>query len=153
MLKSIKGLVIATVLIVLALVVPAWAKEEKPTSDKNELNLVGTYHIVSAERDGQPVPSDHFRGDTVQITRDKITTLDKDRKEILVVSYKIDPSTKPYKITTVTELPIKDMKTSGLVEKDGDMVRLICAMPGGKDPTTFKTGNQQQMFVLKSQSK
>ncbi len=151
--NSIKGLAASTVLIILALVVPAWSQEEKPTSGKNELNLVGTYHIVSAERDGQPVPSNHFRGDRVQITRDKITTLDKDRKEILIVAYEIDSSTKPCKITTVTELPIKDMKTSGLVEKDGDMVRLICAMPGGQDPTTFKTENKQQMFVLKSQSR
>jgi uncharacterized protein (TIGR03067 family) len=152
MAQRIQALTTVLVLIVLA-VLPAWSQEEKPTASRNGLNLVGTYHIVAAERNGQPVPMDHFRGHVVQITPDQIRTLDKDKKEILVVSYKIDPSTTPCRIATISEMPIKNMKNSGLIEKNGDTIRLICAMPGGQDPTTFKTANDQQMFVLKCQGK
>ena len=38
----------------------------------------------------------------------------------------------------------------GLIEKDGETVRLIYALPGGMAPTSFETKAQQLMFVLKN---
>ena len=41
----------------------------------------------------------------------------------------------------------------GLIEKKGDTVKLIYALPGGETPTEFKTKEKQLMFVLKNERK
>ena len=43
----------------------------------------------------------------------------------------------------------EDAVAKGLIEKDGDTVRLIYALPDGQTPTEFKTGEKQLMFVMK----
>jgi hypothetical protein len=46
--------------------------------------------------------------------------------------------------------PTKGEKARGLIEKRGNTVKLIYALPGGDMPTSFeKTIDKQMMFVLK----
>jgi hypothetical protein len=45
--------------------------------------------------------------------------------------------------------PKKGETADGLIERKGDTVTLIYALPGGKAPTEFKTNEKQQMFTLK----
>jgi hypothetical protein len=40
----------------------------------------------------------------------------------------------------------------GLIEKNGDMVKLIYAVPGGTAPDDFTTEDKQLMFVMKKSS-
>jgi uncharacterized protein (TIGR03067 family) len=129
----------------------AWAGEESVGSKAPAIE--GTYQVLSVERDGKVVPEEHFRGDTVTITKDQIITRDKDNKEILVVNYKIDASKKPCSFSSVSVLPIKEMKSAGLIEANGDTVRLVYSIGGGPEPTTFKTAADQQMVVLKREKK
>jgi hypothetical protein len=47
----------------------------------------------------------------------------------------------------------KGDKAPGLIQKSGDTVKLIYALPDGKPPTEFKTEEGQQLFVLKKVGK
>jgi len=123
-------------------------KKEKADTAK----LVGTYTIVSGERGGQRIAADHLKDVTVRIAANAITTFDKDKKEAYAATYELDTNRKPWRITmtaTITPVDGKGTKTKGLIERDGDTVQLIYALPGGKAPTEFKTDEKQQMFVLK----
>ncbi len=135
-----------------------------------KLELKGGYTIVKGERDGQPIPADHFKGSTVRFTKDETVGTDKDKKEIYIAKYKLDTSKTPWKImmTTVEKkktdgTPKTDPKatdgeqnsTTGLIKKEGDTIVLIYALPGGKEPTDFKTkkGDKTQMFWLENKKK
>lgn len=118
--------------------------------------LVGDYTITAGEKNGKQTPSEEIKDVTVRIAKNAITTFDKDRKQLYAATYKLDASKKPWRITmTATISPAKGDGTvsEGLIEKEGDTVRLIYALPKGKAPTEFKTGDQQQMFTLKRSSK
>jgi len=52
-----------------------------------------------------------------------------------------------------TTAPKKGETTSGIIERDGDSVKICYALPGGKTPTEFKAAENQQYFVLKRQVK
>jgi hypothetical protein len=49
--------------------------------------------------------------------------------------------------------PTKGEKTAGVIEAEGDMLRICYALPGGQTPTEFKTTDKQQCFVLKRKAK
>jgi len=42
-----------------------------------------------------------------------------------------------------------EVKSAGIVEVNGDTVRLCYNLPGGDIPTDFKTKDRQHCFVLK----
>lgn len=115
--------------------------------------LVGTYTITSGEHNGQGIPADKLKGVTVKISKNAITTYDANKKETYAATFALDKGKSPWRIAmTATITPAGDKgageKADGLIEKDGDTVKLIYALPGGKGPTEFKTGDKQQMFVL-----
>ena len=145
----------------------------RPADDK-ATSLVGTYTVVSGEKDGKPLPKEGFEGAVVKITDKTMVGTDKDKKEFYSASYTLDTSKTPWTITMTTtahgttarkddkkdkeerkdgdkgEKPATEtMNASGLVKVDGDTLTIIYALPGGKAPTEFKTGEKQQMFVLK----
>lgn len=134
---------------------------DKKEKDKDDVaHLVGSYKIVEGERDGQKIPDAHLKDMKVNIAANAITTLDKDSKELYVATYQVDATKKPWKITmTATIAPSAPeekegkAKAEGLIEIDGNQVKLIYALPGGKAPTEFKTDEKQQMFVLKKTAK
>lgn len=116
-------------------------------------NLPGSYQIVAGERDGTPIPTDRLRDISVRIANNAITTLDKDKKEVYVASYEIDTTKQPWQVRMTAVLtPVADAKgttSTGLMEMDGETVKLIYALPGGERPSEFKTKDKQQMFVLR----
>ena len=120
--------------------------------DKEKVaDLIGGYTIVSGEKDGIPEPRERIEGVTVRIAEDGIVVVDKDKKELYADAYKIDVSSKPWKITLTSKLaPREGQVARGLIAKDGDTVKLIYALPGRPEPTDFKTKEKQLMFVLKN---
>jgi len=130
----------------------AIAQETKTTAPANK--LVGNYELVSGEDNGKAIPDDHIKGSTVRITDDDIVMVDKDNKEVYVTKYKLDTNRKPTRITmTETGGPRgrKGEKAVGIVERDGDKVRLCYCYEGGIVPTEFKTkaGEKQLCFTMK----
>ena len=121
-------------------------------------DLLGGYTIVAGERYGEKEPTERIEGTTVRIADDAIIVLDKDKKEVYAQTYKVDTTSTPWKITMKSKItPYKqgggETEAKGLIEKEGDTVRLIYALPGGEVPTEFKTKQKQLMFVLKNEKK
>ena len=125
-----------------------WAlAAEKLDSAKD---LVGAYEIVSGEKFGEKEPAERIKGAMVRFTEDRVVVVDKDKTEVYGAAFKLDASKSPAKITMTSKLaPAEDKVARGLIEKDGETVRLIYALPGGDTPTDFKTKDKQLMFVLK----
>jgi uncharacterized protein (TIGR03067 family) len=129
----------------------AFAEENKNAAAK----LAGEYTIVEGQREGQRETSEQMEGKIVTITEDTITVIDKDKKETYVASYKLNSSKKPCTIMLTEKTgPNKGEMARGLIERDGDSVKLIYALPGGETPTSFDgTKTKQLMFVLKRDKK
>lgn len=145
---------------------PSFAADDDKPKDKHAKNdshapadLIGGYTIVAGEKFGEKEPEERIKGTTVRFAEDAIVVLDKDKKEVYAQTYKIDSSKKPWtimmksKITPYTDHKSKETVAKGLIEKDGDTVKLIYALPGGETPTEFKTKEKQLMFVLKNENK
>ena len=66
-------------------------------------------------------------------------------------TYTLDTSKSPWVIHMTSTAPTEGQKADGLIEKKGNEIRLIYALPGrgASAPTEFKTQKGQQMFVLK----
>ena len=111
-------------------------------------------------RGGREVrPGDPDRRDpraTVRIADNGIIVTDKDKKDVYATAYKLEPADKEgcYKVTLTSKLsPNEGAIAKGLIEKKGDTVRLIYALPGGDEPTEFKTKAKQLMFEMKNLKK
>jgi len=121
-------------------------------------DLIGGYTIVSGERYGEKEPAERIEGVTVRFAEDAIVVLDKDKKEVYAQTYKLDTSSKPWKVTLTSKITpysksSEETTAKGLIEKQGDTVKLIYALPGGEAPTEFKTKQKQLMFVMKNEKK
>lgn len=130
------------------------ADDTKPTGkadEKGEMKLEGGYTIISGESDGKAVPEERVKGHTTRFTKDKIVTIDKDKKEVYVATYTIDDSKKPCVIKMKSTTP-KEGEATGLIKKEGDTITLIYAVKGPA-PTDFKTKDGQNLFVLKNLNK
>ncbi len=127
--------------------------EDKPAGRGEESTLlIGTYEITGGERDGKKLPGERLKDVTVKIAQNAITTFDKDKKEVYAATYEIDTSSTPWKISMTSSIAPageKGAKSKGLIQREGDSVRLIYALPEGETPTDFKTKEKQQLFVLK----
>ena len=116
----------------------------------------GAYTITAGEEAGKASPEEHIKDTSVRITGDTIVVADKDDKELYVAKYKLGESEKgkPISITmTETGGPRgrKGAKAVGIIEKDGDTVKLCYCYEGGIVPTQFKTtaGEKQLCFTMK----
>ncbi len=136
--------------------------DDKPKTSASgaPADLIGAYTIVSGEKYGEKEPAERIEGTTVRFAEDGIVVLDKEKKEIYAMTYKVDPSSKPWKIIMKTKITpyqkkgdSKEDVAFGLIEKDGDTVKLIYALPDGEKPTEFKTKEKQLMFVMKNERK
>ncbi len=116
--------------------------------DKDELK--GLYEITSGEKGGEAIPQEEIKGSMVRISDDAIVVTDKNTKEVYAASYKLDDKQKPRQITMTSKLaPQEGIVAKGLIEKDGDTVKLIYALPTGETPTEFKAQQNQLLFVMK----
>jgi uncharacterized protein (TIGR03067 family) len=138
--------------------------DDKPKPNPSGVpdDLIGGYTIVAGEKYGEKEPAERIEGITVRIAEDAIIVLDKEKKEVYAQTYKIDTTSTPWKITLKSKItPYKQEKSGkesesiahGLVEKDGDTVKIIYALPGTPAPTEFKTNSKQLMFVMKNENK
>jgi len=134
-----------------AFVAIAYAQCGETTSP--DINLLGTYVLVSGEKDGKAIPDERIRGGRVTFTKDRIVGTDKDNKETYVATYKLYVSKTPYTIDMVSVTPAKGDKAAGLLEKKDDTVRIIYSVRGAPAPTEFKTKMDQHLFVLKLEKK
>jgi len=142
MLRAMIGLTVMS--LVIAVVPTSRADDLKPA------DLVGGYEIVSGEKFGVPEPEERIKGSTVRFTEDRVVVMDKEEKEVYGASYELKPGEHAAKIVMTSKLSdMPDQVALGLVEKKGDEVRLIYAIPGGEAPREFKTKDKQLMFVLK----
>ncbi len=146
--------------IVLGLVALVMAGARAPAQDKKAdpkggpSVLVGAYSIVKGENSGRPEPDDRVKGTIVRFSEDRVVVVDKQSKEIYGASYTLDTSRTPWRITLTSKLsPAEGQVAKGLIEKDGDNVRLIYSLPGGQEPTSFKTKDKQLMFEMKPMRK
>ncbi len=128
-------------------------KDNKDTGGAAQ--LVGTYQIVAGEKSGVKEPADRVKDVTVRFTAGEVFVTDKDKKQVFAASYKLDTSQKPWKIVMVSTLaPSVGQRSEGLIEKTGDTVKLIYALPGGAMPTDLMHAKDKQMlFVMKAQDK
>ncbi|HVK08745.1 MAG TPA: TIGR03067 domain-containing protein [Gemmataceae bacterium] len=115
--------------------------------------LDGTYTVVSGEHGGKAIPEDQIKGSVVTFTGDRIVGTDKDKKEFFAATYMVDTTAKPMKIVMTSTAPKAGEKAAGIIQVDGDTVKLAYNLPGGEAPTDFKTGEKQHMFVLKRTAK
>jgi len=135
--------------VVLAL--QAVGSSEKSGTKLSPAELAGGYTIVSGEKFGLKEPEDRIKGSTVRFTDDRVVVTDKDKKEVYGASYTLEPGDKACRIVMTSKLADKEGEVAhGLIEKNGDTVRLIYALPGGEEPTEFKTKDKQLMFELKN---
>jgi uncharacterized protein (TIGR03067 family) len=130
---------------------PAAAKED---AVKDEEKIVGTWAIVSAEKGGQKVPEEVFKGGKWTFAADGKVTARFRPDNDLGGTYKLDPAKKPKEITITTD----DGKTHpGIYKLDGETLT-VCL--GDEDlgtgrPTEFaaKEGTRVVLFVLKREKK
>ncbi len=113
------------------------------------LNLTGGYTLVSGERDGKPLPPSHVADTTVRFTGDTVKVVHVTRGDAYAASYTLDESSDPCQVTmTATAAPDSGDVALGLIDKQGDTVRLIYALPGKPCPTEFKTKAGELLFVM-----
>ena len=133
-------------------IVPAFAADQ-PQSSRATPSLLGSYTMIAGEKDGIPIPTERIQGSTATITNNTITTFDKDQQENYAVTYTLDTTTTPWRITmTSTRAPVTGEVAHGLIEQQGDTVKLIYAARGGEVPTDFTSEEKQLMFTLKKVS-
>ncbi len=112
--------------------------------------LVGRYVLVSGEKYGLKETEERIKGTIVVFTKDSVVVADKDRKEIYSASYTLKTTTNPCDITMTSRAESAAGQIArGLIQKEGNQLRLIYALPTGEIPPGFKTKEVQLMFVMK----
>ena len=129
-------------------------QSESPSSKTDKTctpeSLVGRYVIVGGEKEGVKEREERIQGTTVTFTRETVVVVDKDKKEIYSASYKLNATTNPCDITMTSRVESSGGEIArGLIQKEGDTVRLIYALPSGEIPASFKSKEKQLMFVMK----
>ncbi|WP_165226723.1 hypothetical protein [Aquisphaera insulae] len=135
-------------------IAPAANAQTEPALKPSD--LVGGYTIVGGEKFGLKEPEERIQGSTVRFSDDRVVVVDKEKKEIYGATYTLDACKGDHtcKITLTSKLADKEEQVArGLIKKEGDTIKLIYAIPGGAEPTEFKTGEKQLMFVLKNTNK
>ena len=135
---------------ILTLLVAASFAPVAIADDADKTKLDGTYAIVGGEKNGKVIPREEIEGAVVVFKDGKIIGADKSKKEFFSATYVIDATAKPMKISMTNTSPnTAEVKSAGIVEVNGDTVRLCYNLPGGDIPTDFKTKDRQHCFVLK----
>jgi uncharacterized protein (TIGR03067 family) len=117
-----------------------------PTSDPTKYE--GTYTIVSGEIEHTPFSSEMSTWSTVTITDKTIVITDKDNKKVFACTFTLDNTSLPQVIAMTSTFPRRGQSATGIIELDGDTLRICYALPGGHMPTDFDSGDNQHSFVL-----
>jgi uncharacterized protein (TIGR03067 family) len=144
------AVVVGLAFIGLVLFAPVRAEEKEKKFDPEK--LVGKWEFVSGEKEGTEVKGDGLKG-KVEITKDTLTIKGgEDGKEVFPMNYTLDTKNEPIRIILKgTDGRVKDQTVKGIIELDGDKLKLCYAMPDEDFPKGFKTkeGSKTHSFVLK----
>lgn len=129
----------------------SWAAGTGNAEEKkfDAAKLVGNWTITSGEKSGDKVAEDNLKKIKIEIDKEKLT-LHGDMK--FVFTYKLDTSKKPVGISmTIKEGMGEGTTTEGIIDVDGDTIKLCYAMPNEKAPKEFaaKANSGFHLFVLK----
>jgi uncharacterized protein (TIGR03067 family) len=128
-------LLLAAVCFVVAAAPLARDDEAKKDLDK----LQGEWVIVSAERNGMPVPKENWEGLKRTVKGEDFTVAMGDQV-VMKGKYKLDPSKKPKAIdATGTNHEGQEVSMQGIYEFEGDTYKVCFAEQGKPRPTEFKT--------------
>lgn len=150
--RVISGLLVLTALALL--LAPVAAGEKGKKGKKGELDpakLTGDWSYVSGEKEGKKIPADALKKGYVEISKKEIK-LKSDEAEF-VLTYKIDPTKKPARISLeIIKGPQGEgAKSEGIIAMKGEELLLCYPAMGGDAPTEFatKAGDGLHFFVLK----
>lgn len=134
-------------LITLALVAaPAIAADKK---EGEPSKLEGKWKITAGWKFGNKSTEENLAAD-VTITKDTITIKGGDMTHVM--TYKVDTKAKPIAITlTGKDGPSKDFVSEGIIELNGDELKLCYAMPKEDRPKKFESPKDSKIlyFTLK----
>jgi hypothetical protein len=115
-------------------------------------SLSGVYKVISKEGDNGPLLGTKIDGHKLIISESLITTLDSEGNKVFEAIYQLNPLELPMAIEMISSFAHgsekKHIELTGNIEKRGDPIRLIYALPGGDDPRDFKVGPKQELLVL-----
>src|SRR6516165_2341169 len=144
------AVIVGLPLVGLFLFAPVRAEEKEKKFDPEK--LVGKWEFISGEKEGTKSNADSLKG-SVEITKDTLTIMGgEDGKQVFPMKYKLDLKATPVTITLDgTDGPVKDQTVKGIVEFDGDKLKLCYGLPGEDFPKEFKTkeGSKTHSFVMK----
>jgi uncharacterized protein (TIGR03067 family) len=117
--------------------------KEKPSMADHE-KIQGTWALVSAERNGKPLPDDVVRDIHLVFAGDKLITKVKDRETEAV--FMLDPSKTPKEI----DLDMAGSIGKGIYQLDGESLKIAHGEVGDERPQEFsKRGSTLRVLVLK----
>ncbi len=115
--------------------------------------LVGAWTYASGEKNGEKLRADHFKNQTVTITKETFTLKGDDK---FVMKYELDVKKHPVTIKfTMTESPFgPGAVANGIIDLKGDELKVCYAFAEGEAkeaPKKFETkqGSGHHLFVLK----
>lgn len=116
--------------------------------------LVGQYEIVEGAKDGEEISAERLKDNTVAITRDTISVVDREKKELFSATYKLARGEERglWKIDMVSKVPNEGEKAVGLLKRDGEQLWLIYGLDGKRPENFEKTTKGQHLFKMKRQS-
>ena len=142
----------------LALFVPAMLPAQEGRGDGSGEGrgrgraLIGQYEITGGEKDGEPIPEDRLKDNTVAITEDTFAVVDRDKQELYSAKYKLkrpDGQRGLWEIELESKVPKEGAKAVGLLKREGQEVWLIYALSGDRPEGFEKTAQGQHLFKMK----
>jgi RNA polymerase sigma factor (sigma-70 family) len=132
----------------------AQSQKEKPKEDKDL--MLGTWKIVSTERNGKGVTDEGTEGDTTVITADTITISCKSGGK-LVLTYRLDPSQRPKAIDVTPHKPDPSAGDVllGIYELKGDQLKICFSRNvalGAARPNKFSADERGDRFYILERS-
>jgi uncharacterized protein (TIGR03067 family) len=129
-----------------------WAVGTSTAEEKkfDAAKLSGKWTIVSGMKSGEKVPEGNLKNQKVEIDKDKLTMTGGDMK--FVMELKLDTAKNPVAVKiTIKEGLGEGTTTDGIIELDGDTLKLCYALPNEKAPTDFtaKEKSGHHLFVMK----
>jgi uncharacterized protein (TIGR03067 family) len=127
-------------------------KGDKGKGDKlDPAKLVGNWTFVAGVKGGDKMAAEALKDMKVIFAKDTLTLKSGDVS--FVMKYEVDPKQNPAGIKLeITEGPVGvGSKSAGIIELNGDELRICYAAMGGDAPKTFesKAGSQDHLFTLK----